>query len=114
MLPDEVREAVEAIARKAFAFDAMVAAGRISQELADESLALTDGPIELLDTAALRSYLDAQSRRVERYEALLRETTPYLRDEAANYEDDGSNEPLELVRRIEDALTAHLSENSRG
>ena len=36
----------DALLRKAFAFDAMVAAGRISQELADQALALYPGAQE--------------------------------------------------------------------
>ena len=36
---------------------------------------------------------------------LARRAVPFLRDEAAKYEDDGSNEPLELVREIEAALS---------
>jgi hypothetical protein len=35
---------------------------------------------------------------------LLRRALPFLRDEAARYDDDGSNEPLELARDIESAL----------
>ena len=38
---------------------------------------------------------------------LLRRAIPFLRDEAANYVDDGSNEPLELVREIESALAGN-------
>ena len=37
---------------------------------------------------------------------LARRAIPFLRDEGANYEDDGSNEPLELAREIEAALAA--------
>ncbi|PXV60691.1 hypothetical protein SAMN04487785_102419 [Dyella jiangningensis] len=33
-------------------------------------------------------------------------TIPFLRDEAAKYEDDGSNEPLEIARDLE-ALLKH-------
>jgi len=40
-----------------------------------------------------------------RFGQLLRETIPYLRDEGANYDDDGSNEPLELARHIEATLS---------
>ncbi len=43
---------------------------------------------------------------------LARRAVPFLRDEAAKYEDDGSNEPLELVREIEAVLAdqgAHAS-----
>lgn len=32
---------------------------------------------------------------------LLRRAVPFLNDEAAKYDDDGSNEPLELAREIE-------------
>lgn len=35
-----------------------------------------------------------------------REALPYLREEGAKYDDDGSNEPLELARRIEDLVAA--------
>lgn len=38
---------------------------------------------------------------------MLRRTVPFLRDEAANYDDDGSNEPLELVREIEAVLAGN-------
>lgn len=43
---------------------------------------------------------------------IARRAVPFLRDEAAKYEDDGSNEPLELVREIEAVLAdqgAHAS-----
>ncbi len=46
----------------------------------------------------------------DKLRALLREAIPHLRDAAEPYEDDGSNEPLELARRIEDELEAALSE----
>ena len=36
--------------------------------------------------------------------ALLERAVPFLRDEGARYEDDGSNEPLELARSIEAEL----------
>lgn len=36
-----------------------------------------------------------------------RKAIPYLRDEGGKYEDDGSNEPLELARDIESLLAAH-------
>lgn len=39
-----------------------------------------------------------------RQRTLLDRALPFLRDEAAKYEDDGSNEPLELIRDIEAAL----------
>lgn len=39
---------------------------------------------------------------------LLRRAMPFLRDEAGKYDDDGSNEPLELLRQIEDALTPEV------
>lgn len=45
-------------------------------------------------------------------EQLLRETLPYLRDEASHYEDDGSNEPLELARQIETALESGANLNA--
>ena len=35
---------------------------------------------------------------------LARRAVPFLRDEASKYEDDGSNEPLELMREIEAVL----------
>lgn len=41
---------------------------------------------------------------IEVLRQLLREAVPYLRDAGEPFEDDGSNEPLELSRRIEDAL----------
>jgi hypothetical protein len=37
----------------------------------------------------------------------LRNALPYVQDEARKYADDGSNEPLELVREIEELLAAH-------
>lgn len=37
----------------------------------------------------------------------LRAALPYVKDEAAKYEDDGGNEPLALVERIEVLLAAH-------
>ncbi len=67
----DVEKAVESIARKAFAFDAMVAAGRISQELADESLALADGPIELTDAAAVKHALRDQEAELARHVKVL-------------------------------------------
>lgn len=41
---------------------------------------------------------------IEVLRGLLREAVPYLRDAGEPFEDDGGNEPLELSRRIEDAL----------
>src|SRR5690606_5740658 len=38
---------------------------------------------------------------------LAKRAIPFLRDEGAKYEDDGSNEPLELARDIEEALSEH-------
>src|SRR5690606_4465386 len=38
---------------------------------------------------------------------LAERAIPFLRDEGAKYEDDGSNEPLELARDIEQALSEH-------
>lgn len=35
---------------------------------------------------------------------LLRRAIPYLRDEGSKYDDDGSNEPLELAREIESLI----------
>lgn len=55
-MDENVSKAVAELSRKAFAFDAMVAAGRITQELADESLALADGPIELTGTTTIRTH----------------------------------------------------------
>lgn len=37
---------------------------------------------------------------------LLERALPFLRDEAGKYDDDGSNEPLEIAREIEAALEA--------
>ena len=44
--------------------------------------------------------------------SLARRALPFLRDEGAKFEDDGSNEPLELAREIDAALEAltHQSE----
>lgn len=42
----------------------------------------------------------------KRAQELLRRALPYLADEAAHYEDDGSNEPLELSRDIEQLLAS--------
>src|SRR5690606_32778191 len=38
---------------------------------------------------------------------LAERAIPFLRDEGAKYDDDGSNEPLELARDIEQALSEH-------
>lgn len=43
----------------------------------------------------------------EKLAALAQRAIPFLRDEGAKYEDDGSNEPLELARDIEQALSEH-------
>ena len=40
---------------------------------------------------------------------LLERAVPFLRDAGGPYEDDGGNEPLELSRRIEDALEAEAA-----
>lgn len=42
----------------------------------------------------------------KRARELLRRALPFLADEAINYEDDGSNEPLELSRDIVQLLSA--------
>ena len=44
---------------------------------------------------------------------LARRAVPFLRDEASKYEDDGSNEPLELARDIEAAIAHSASEPQR-
>ncbi|CAN7329288.1 hypothetical protein LJR143_001651 [Pseudoxanthomonas sp. LjRoot143] len=44
---------------------------------------------------------------------LARRAVPFLRDEASKYEDDGSNEPLELAREIEAAIAHSASEPQR-
>lgn len=44
------------------------------------------------------------TNNIEVLRGLLREAVPYLRDAGEPFEDDGGNEPLELSRRIEDAL----------
>lgn len=44
---------------------------------------------------------------------LLLRAVPFLRDEGASYEDDGSNEPLELAREIESVL-AELERQPQG
>lgn len=67
----DVEKALDVVARKAFAFDAMVAAGRITQELADESLALADGPIESTDAATIHQALLDQEAEIAGYRALL-------------------------------------------
>lgn len=41
---------------------------------------------------------------------LLARTIPFLRDAGITYEDDGSNEPLELAREIEAAITTNTTE----
>lgn len=43
---------------------------------------------------------------------LAERAVPFLRDEAAKYDDDGSNEPLELAREIETALASLPSDES--
>src|SRR5690606_14901948 len=43
----------------------------------------------------------------EKLAALAQRAIPFLRDEGAKYDDDGSNEPLELARDIEQALSEH-------
>lgn len=70
-MDENVAKAVDSLARKAFAFDAMVAAGRISQALADESLALSDGPIELTDTATIRAHLVELEAEIARLQSSL-------------------------------------------
>lgn len=44
--------------------------------------------------------------------ALAERAVPFLRDEAAKYDDDGSNEPLELARDIESLLASLPSDES--
>lgn len=44
------------------------------------------------------------SNTTDAVRGLLKRALPFLRDEATHYEDDGSNEPLELAREIEAAL----------
>lgn len=44
--------------------------------------------------------------------ALAERAIPFLLDEAANYDDDGSNEPLELVRDIESLMASLPSDES--
>lgn len=48
----------------------------------------------------------------EALRALAERAIPFLRDEAENYEDDGSNEPLELAREIESLLASSPSDES--
>ena len=43
---------------------------------------------------------------VDTLKALAERAIPFLRDEADKYEDDGSNEPLELIRDIDAAIAA--------
>ena len=104
---EEVRKALEEISRKSFAFDAMVAAGRITEELALESLALADGPISTTDAQTIRDELTRLTEIAEGVDPLvvrLGEVTTRL--EAANA----------LLRTIHDAgyfrmrIDAHLSE----
>lgn len=46
------------------------------------------------------------------FRALAERAVPFLRDEAEKYEDDGSNEPLELAREIESLLASAPSDES--
>jgi len=46
----------------------------------------------------------AQRIAAPRLAQLLERALPFLQDEADKYEDDGNNEPLELVRDIQEAL----------
>lgn len=50
--------------------------------------------------------LPAPARVTEDVRGLLERALPFLRDEAGKYDDDGSNEPLEIAREIEAALEA--------
>lgn len=43
----------------------------------------------------------------EKLKQALCDALPYVQDEARKYSDDGSNEPLELVREIEELLKAY-------
>src|SRR5690606_11356143 len=58
----------------------------------------------------LRRSLPNGMRRMntqEKLAALAQRAIPFLRDEGARWADDGSNEPLELARDIEEALSEH-------
>lgn len=44
---------------------------------------------------------------------LLRRAVPFINDEAAKYDDDGSNEPLELAREIEALIDQQAGKGAR-
>ena len=48
----------------------------------------------------------------ERARELLERAIPFLHDEGAKYDDDGSNEPLELARDIESFMASGSSDES--
>lgn len=56
--------------------------------------------------------MTAETSNAREWVSLLERAVPFLHDEAAKYDDDGSNEPLELAREIETLLASLPSDES--
>lgn len=62
--------------------------------------------------AACESMTTETSNARGEWAGLLERAVPFLHDEGAKYDDDGSNEPLELAREIETLLASLPSDES--